>query len=198
MIPFRHRVRMLALLALGALASGGAGAQSLSPSVPAVSTPLPGATAVSAASIPDLNTAPPIAVDAIVELASLGIYPLEDGSLADPNRPVTENTLAFMMVNLLTPGITGEYPADPATSASYLDVVSQGGLTGDPSLTVSARAYLSLLSALLDLSPDRSAAVDAALRERYPALRSGNADAPLTRAGAALLLWQTLAVLRGS
>jgi hypothetical protein len=194
----RSILRTLAALALAAAVPGAGYAQSLSPSVPAVSTPLPGTPSLSAASIQDLNTAPPVASAAIVDLVKLGVYPLEDGSLANPNEPVTEQTLAFMMLNLLTPGITGEYPVDGQSAASYLDVVSQGALTGEPGDTVSAQTYLTLLVALVDLTPDEAAAVRAALEERYPALRSGNPDAPLTRAGAALLLWQTLAVLRGS
>lgn len=194
----RSILRTLAALAFAAAVSGVGYAQSLSPSVPAVSTPLPGTPSLSAASIQDLNTAPPVASAAIVDLVKLGVYPLEGGSLAKPNEPVTEQTLAFMMLNLLTPGITGEYPVDAQAAASYLDVVSQGALTGEPGNTVSAQTYLTLLVALVDLAPDEAAAVRAALEERYPALQSGNPDAPLTRAGAALLLWQTLAVLRGS
>lgn len=170
-------------------------AQALSPSVPSESTPLPGTPPLIADNIADLDEAPPIAVAAIVQLVSLGIYPLEEGSLAKPNELIDENTLAFMMVNLLTPGITDEFPAEAADAAAYLDVMSRGALT-QVAGTVSAATYLKVLLALLELQPERAESVRRAIEQRYPAFGSGNPNAPLTRAGAALLLWQTLAILR--
>ena len=173
-------------------------AQSLSPSVPSVSTPVPGTPALTAENISDLNSAPPVATAAIVDLVTLGIYPLEDGSLAKPNELISQKMLAFMMVNLLTPGITGEYPLDPDAAASYLDVVSKGALSTGAGGTVSGTTYLAVLFALLDLPPEQVAPTQSAIEERYPAFRSGHPDTLLTRAGAALLLWQSLAILRES
>ncbi len=183
----------VALLALGA--PHAARAQQPYPSVPGIAQPLPGAAPVARGDIVDLNTAPPIAVPAIVRLVDLGVYPLVDGTEARPNEHVSESSAAFMMVNLLAPGATGEFPASPDISVSYLDVLSNGALAGDPDQTLDGATFFRLLFVLVPFTPEQQTALRSALADAYPAFKAGNFDTPLTRAGLALLLSETVDAL---
>lgn len=193
--------RLVGLLSVSALLSLSA-AQQASPSEPLL-IPVPGvsvqAPTVLAGDIPDLATAPPVTIAAILELANLGAYPFREGFLAQPNEPATEADLAFVLVNLFAPAVNGEFPVPTEVALAYLksqmetasadaaatsEILVSGEL-GDG--TVTGAEALQALSAVLQLTPEAEAAVRLALAEGFPAFQAGNFDIVLSRAALALL-----------
>ena len=193
--------RLVGLLLVGAL-SGGAAQQT--PSAPLVPVPnvSVGVPSVLAGDIPDLATAPPVTIAAILRLANLGAYPFAEGFLAAPNQPASEADLAFVLVNLFAPAVNGEFPVPAETALVYLE--SRLAADGDPkSLTtetpteetlaavgeagvVTGEEALQALVAVSQLSLEAEVAVRFALTEQFPAFGAGNFDTVLTRAALAL------------
>ncbi len=187
---------LVSLLLVSAL-SGLSAAQQVSPSVPLV--PVPDVSvevpAVLSSDIPDLATAPPVTIAAILRLANLGAYPFAEGFLALPNEPATETDLAFVLVNLFAPTVNGEFPVPAEAALAYLE--SQFAGAGDGAVAeattlataedaVTGEQALQALTAVLQLAPTAEVAVRAALAEGFPAFEVGNFDIVLTRAALAL------------
>lgn len=190
-------VKRLAGLFLISALWGAAVAQQVSPSTPLIPVPdisvdVPN---VLAGDIPDLATAPPVTIAAILRLANLGAYPFAEGFLAQPNEPASQADLAFVLVNLFAPTVNGEFPVPAETALAYLQeqlaVTAETGaeqtLQDTPEEdVVTGEEALQALSAVLQLSPEAEATVRSALVEGFPAFGAGNFDIILTRAALAL------------
>ncbi len=196
--------KRLAGLLLTSVLWGTSAAQQVSPSTPLI--PVPDVSAevptVLSGNIPDLATAPPVTIAAILRLANLGAYPFAEGFLAQPNEPATQADLAFVLVNLFAPTVNGEFPVPAETALVYLE--SRLAADGDPeSLTtetpteetlaavgeagvVTGEGALQALVAVSQLSLEAEVAVRFALTEQFPAFGAGNFDTVLTRAALAL------------
>jgi len=136
--------------------------------------------------IVDLESAPPVARDVIAQLAMLGVYPLTAGGAALPNELLDAVTAAYMIVNAFAPRSAAQYPVPAETAFSILSVIAGSTLSRDDRLDVGT--FRDLIVAVLAVESDVAGTVAEALEARYPALRAGNPGAPITRAGAALMV----------
>ncbi len=175
---WRHGAALLVLLTSLALAQTVSEPPVVLPEIPdADSTTL---------EIPDLDDAPAIARDAILQLALLGAYPLGADMLAYPNLVLDHATAAFMLVNLFSLRLADEFPVPAEAALVYFEVVTETQVEATAPVTVGLlRDYILVFVGLTTAPPDE---VRAALDEGYPALAAGNLDAPITRAGAALMI----------
>lgn len=139
-----------------------------------------------AVAILDLEAAPPAAQTSIVQLAQLGAYPLTADLEALPNEALDASTGAYMLVNLFLPGRGEQFPTPPEQALTILDEVLLAEVPVEEVWT--AGALRDILLVILGLAPEREAELRTFLTERYPALQAGNPEAPLTRAGAALMM----------
>lgn len=193
--------RLAGLLLVSALLGLSAAQQQVSPSAPLI--PVPDVSVqvptVLAGDIPDLATAPPVTIAAILRLANLGAYPFAEGFLAQPNEPATEADLAFVLVNLFAPTVNGEFPVPAEVALAYLEAqlalaVEDGAVTGEETLgltvvedgVVTGDEALQALIAVLQLTPEAEVTVRLALIEQFPAFEAGNFGTVLTRAALAL------------
>lgn len=135
--------------------------------------------------VTDIETAPPPARDAIVQLAALGVYPLTNEGEALPNEVIDLATTAFILVNAFAPEASGQFPAPQDVAIDVLAVLS--GVEAVPGAPMTVGGFRDLLISVVRFRVADTAALEAELEARYPALEAGNPDAPLTRAGAALM-----------
>lgn len=136
--------------------------------------------------ITDIETAPPIARASILQLVALGIYPITPQGEALPNELIDLATAAYMLVNAFAPEAAGQYPVPEDAALQVVAVLTASAATADTVLTVGE--FLDVLLGTVRFKLDDTTALEAELMRRYPALEAGNPEAPLTRAGAALMV----------
>ena len=163
-----------------------AAAQAQGPSEPPIPFPALPEVDLVGTGIGDLDEAPAVAREAIVQLVTLGAYPLTADMRALPNEPLDLSTAAYMLVNLFAPELGEQFPLPAAEALAILSDVTGFGLAPDTIAT--AGALRGLLLAIVDLPPPAATELREVLNAQYPALEAGNADAPLTRAGGAVML----------
>ena len=163
-----------------------AAAQAQGPSEPPMPYPALPEVDLVGTGIVDLDEAPAVAREAIVQLVTLGAYPLTADMRALPNEPLDLSTAAYMLVNLFAPELGEQFPLPAGEALAILSDVTGFGLEADTIAT--AGALRGLLLAIVDLPPPAATELREALNAQYPALEAGNADAPVTRAGGAVML----------
>ena len=165
--------------------------------ISAPSTPIPRLPDVSTSTIDivDLNRAPPVARDAVVAMTLLGAYPIGEEGRAQPNELLDLRTAAYMLVNLFSPRLFDEFPVPAEQALPYLQTVTGTDLAATDPVTVGT--LLEFVNVVAGIEAGADEQLRTVLQERYPALRAGNPDAPVTRAGAALMLVITVEELSG-
>ncbi|MBA3889594.1 MAG: hypothetical protein H0X64_03610 [Gemmatimonadaceae bacterium] len=133
----------------------------------------------------DIEDAPPITREAIMQLVVLGVYPLTSEMLALPNVLLDAATAAFMIVNAFAPRAAAQYPVPAEAAFGVLTVLT--GTDLQPADLVDVGTFRGLIITVVEVEAGLGAEVAASLDEQYPALIAGNPGAPLTRAGAALM-----------
>lgn len=157
--------------------------------------PIPEVT-VDDASILDIEQAPPVAQEAIAQLVELDAFPLNSMAEARPNESLDARTAAYMLLNVFGRDIVNSLPITADDAHGYLEFVVGQQVPADQIVTAGEmRDYILTFA---DVVADDGDALRMALDEQYPALAAGNLEAPLTRAGGALMILMTLEYLAPS